>query len=205
MQLQPQPTSYQANLHPLHLCNRHNANPIRHGCRQRHHHPGEPAHVRLDLNTPAHDSRNQPQLQCRTHTLRASHEIHKALSPWQLEHGGKVRCNNFSHFGWSNRKKEQARERKPCRAQGEKRPRLTKQNELGSYLISAAALARVETGGRRRNEIPMCSSKKVCGGGERWKRRRAGKRGHMGYQYLLYSSQLFFSSSFISLLSFFRL
>ena len=85
------------------------------------------------------------------------------------------------------------------------RPRLTKQNELGSYLISAAALARVETGGRRRNEIPMCSSKKVCGGGERWKRRRAGKRGHMGYQYLLYSSQLFFSSSFISLLSFFRL
>ena len=201
MQPQPQPTSHQANLHPLYLRNRHDANPIRHGCRQRHHHPGEPAHVRLDLNTPAHDSRNQPQLQCRTHTLRASHEIHKALSPWQLEHGGKVRCNNFSHFGWSNRKKEQARERKPCRAQGEKRPRLTKQNELGSYLISAA-LACVEKGGRR-NEIPMCSSKKACGGEKDGE--GEGKRGHMGYQYLLYSSQFFFFFKFYFLVVPFRL
>jgi hypothetical protein len=73
MQPQPQPTSYQANLHPLHLRNRHHADPIRHGCRQRHHHPGEPSHVRLDINTPAQHSRNQSQLQRHTHTLRASH------------------------------------------------------------------------------------------------------------------------------------
>ena len=82
-----------------------------------------------------------------------------------------MRCNTFSHFGWSTRKKDKRRGSE-CHARKERRPRLTKQNELGSYLISAAALARVETGGRRRNEIPMCSSKKVCGGGERWKRRR---------------------------------
>lgn len=55
---QAQPTSYEADLHPLHLCDRYNANPIRHGCRQRHHHPGEPAHVWPDIDTPAQHGRN---------------------------------------------------------------------------------------------------------------------------------------------------
>lgn len=85
---------------------------------------------------------------------------HKALLPWQLEHGGKVRCNNFSHW-LVEQEKGTGTGAMPC-ARKARRPRLTKQNELGSYLISAAlACVEKEAGG---NEIPMCLSKKVYGG-----------------------------------------
>lgn len=47
--LQAQPASNQADIYPLHLRHRYDANSICHGGCQRHHHPGELAHVRTDM------------------------------------------------------------------------------------------------------------------------------------------------------------
>ena len=47
--VQPQSTSYEANLYTFHMRHRHDADPVRHGRCQRHHHSGELAHVRSDM------------------------------------------------------------------------------------------------------------------------------------------------------------
>ena len=49
--LQAQPTSYKADLHQLHMRHGYHADPIRDGGCQRHHHPREPAPMRLDMIT----------------------------------------------------------------------------------------------------------------------------------------------------------
>ena len=49
---QAQPASYQADLYAFHLRHRYDANPIRHGSRERYHHSGELADVWTDMIGP---------------------------------------------------------------------------------------------------------------------------------------------------------
>lgn len=77
---------------------RHHADQVRHGCRERHHHPGELAHVRPDISTHQRNI-NRTKLQY-IHDHARARPTHKARtnSRSAVEERREVPCNIFSHL-----------------------------------------------------------------------------------------------------------
>jgi hypothetical protein len=75
---------------------RHDANQIRHGCSERHHHPGELAHVRPHISTRTASSAQSQYI----HDQARARPTHKARTTLTsaVEKRREVPCNILSHL-----------------------------------------------------------------------------------------------------------